>query len=184
MPEIVVKFGAVDHGTARSGQVYIRRLIRQLKVSTSLQHGGEPLLNHRQSRHRLGNALAGQIPEITGLVDFNLVLLDLQGEPALIFVFVLERRVEGLGIVIDTFGRLQDRLRGLFHAMDRGSQFAGGAHHAPFLTFAHEGHELALVAGNDSCNCASSRSSASTVASIASFRRSASERGASGSYIT
>ena len=91
----------------------------------------------------LADALAGEVLEIAGLVDLHHVILDVLREAAL--VIGLQRGGERAGAVVDDLGGLQDFLRGLFHALDRGAELAGGVRHAPLAAFADERGEFALV---------------------------------------
>ncbi len=137
---IAVELGAVDQLAA--GRGLFRRSLRRTAVA-AIEHGRELLLDQVQGVDHLGDALAGEVLEIAGLVDRHRALLDVLGEPAL--VVAPERGGQRLGAVVDAFGRVQDFLRGFFHAADRGAEFAGRARHTALLAFADQGSDLAPV---------------------------------------
>ncbi len=65
-PAIAVELGAVDQAAA--GRRLLRRRLRRTAVA-AIEHGRELLLDQVQGVDHLGDALAGEILEIAGLVD-------------------------------------------------------------------------------------------------------------------
>ena len=115
-------------------------------ILCSVEHGGDLVFHPGQYLDNIADALAGEILEIAGLVDFHRMLLNILGKPAL--VLVLERGAERPRAVVDGFRRVQDRLRGPFHGVDRGAELAGRASHAAILLSPIKRRQVVLVAGD------------------------------------
>ena len=110
------------------------------------KHALHLVLDRVQGLDHMADALAAEILEIAGLVDFYHVILNFLRQAALVVRF--QRSGERARAFVDDLGRFEDLFGGLFHALDRSAEFAGGVRHAALAAVADQHGKLALVAGD------------------------------------